>query len=116
MKNSFGLLLFLLSMGVTAVSGEELSRISILSLLRPVKIVLTVQSQSSLLLLDDTETVSTAHLSNGSPFPVELRNNSLLIQSRSARKASVHCPGGCQLLIDIPGKINRYYHGDLDLY
>src|SRR5262245_4858790 len=98
MKSSFGLLVLILSIGAARVSAAESSRISILSLLRPTKLVLTVKDQNSLLLLENSAAASTSHLSGSSILPVELEANSLLIQSQFAQKASIRCTGGCQLL------------------
>jgi stage II sporulation protein D (peptidoglycan lytic transglycosylase) len=117
MKNKAFSLLFLLSFGAVAIGSEDVSRISILSLLRPTKMMLTIQSGgTSTLALETSESVFTTNLLHNSVLPIESGKDSLSMSSRSVKKASIRCPGGCQLLIDIPGKINRLYHGDLDIY
>jgi stage II sporulation protein D (peptidoglycan lytic transglycosylase) len=116
MRNRFLIAVLLFLLVHCAARGETISRISILSLLKPTEVLLTVKSAGTSVL--EREGLPASPLLEKSVLRIHTRENALYLlpDSRSTNKMTIRCQGGCRLLVEVAGKINRMYHGDLQLF
>ena len=114
MNRLFLLCVLCLLLFVPCLSAADIPvRVSILSILRPQEVTLTLQHPDRAML---QSAGWNRPIESGKPFHVQLRNQRLLIGSEpQTHSVSVVCSKPCEVQINIPGKIIRKYRGDLEL-
>jgi stage II sporulation protein D len=98
--------------------AEKISRISILSVLRPTQITVTVRNPGpSVLQVEGANDRKTSPLSDGAVVHMKAHENGLLVNDSTfpAISVALRCKNGCRLIVEVPGKMHRLYHGDLEL-
>jgi stage II sporulation protein D len=95
------------------------TRISILSILHPSRIQISVHDEeiATLDLLNESVTISEP-LSENSILKIQAKQNQLFIEGYPdrVRKAGIRCPKApCRLLLEVDEKIQRWYEGDLEV-
>lgn len=98
--------------------AEKISRISILSILRPTQITLTVKdSGPSVLQVESANGWRTSRLSDGAFVRVKAHENELRVNDSPfpANGVALRCRNGCRVIVEVPGKMKRLYHGDVEM-
>lgn len=98
-------------------AGEEI-RISILSVLSPKEIAITViEPERALVRVEQPSEYKEFVWPNRAPIHVKIQGKSLVWGPRNqpATKLELYCTGGCQLQLEIPHILTREYIGNLEL-
>ncbi|MCI0607185.1 SpoIID/LytB domain-containing protein, partial [bacterium] len=106
-----GLMAFLILLPAVLSANTPVS-ISILSVLRPTEITITlIEPERAVLKLDGSQSI----LLSNDPLNVKLVNERLITASKSFSHLSLSCSSTCTMDLNVPAKIARSYRGGLDL-
>jgi stage II sporulation protein D len=109
--------ILLLCLLTSPIFANEESRISILSILRPSEIQITIKSTgiSVLKMISKGNEISTP-LRVNSVLNVQAAQDQLLIEGYpgTVEHAELHCKDACRVLLEVRGKLERLYSGNME--